>query len=1701
MPLIKSHSNYVLKSRHQEVNDGTIWERDITTIGGISSFPSGQVPVYNSGNFIITVRNDRGVQNKYNKSKWESHESGDTWTINDVNALVSSDETQDDTKIVLKQDYYDLRDFAYYGSLSELFRSSVGDILARFPGELYMTDHTVTYVDYSGDSPQEKDLIGSTYHELSNPYGIDIHSKSLPDNADPLRFFAEEGWKNYDYIPSNSTSGTPITSWATSLYVKKAINPTELDTTYGLNARNDLFYLMYLRGQLKETYDRSAAHEHLLSENEYLYSYGSGSVEWKFQNSGGTYAVQAKDYIGKQWVVDRDSVSRTSSNNYGMAKSGSTYISGTPAYCASYIKAKHDAVNQAWTDYAQCAAKNYSTVYENRYNQALEQYDEDVASAKTEQQNAYTTAKSNSGRSTSSETITHTTNLENITETYNTAIGNANNAHMTCLTSATKTRAESISAATRTKSEKDSKALDDLNTAKTKAQTDYNNSVSSANTQYSAATASCQSSYDTNIGYLEQECESRRVACSGDPSCLEEVEEYYNNQKSYFERIKDGCLYQASVNRSNLISQARSAYNLAISNAEDDYDMAIANNETEYNSAVHSAETAYTASVASCERTYETAKANALTASGTSYSQEITRHENRLTEITNTYNADITAADNRYSEKLTAALNTKNEKIKSAKIAYINSVSTQAYACESYAKSTLSSAGLTNASKYYSDPSIYATGNTVYEANFAYLSNYSRHAEMMRNAGNAAVDEQYVIYDALTCLDPNCFYSDFCSPDHIGKVTINGSINIEVAIGDEQRIYYLSTSAAGFRFRPNESYLTDFYNGCSNFQRLLVDPTTSPKYKATFSIIKENDFGYYRDLEDFIFPTAEGGYNLNADSYGFTQYTKHMVEVGEYYDELFTDNLYRNMTHESIKNFDWTRPRISDDGIGEEIELGADKMRKMLRIVAREFDEVKSYIDGIKNVNSVTYDERNNIPDYFLSDVLSDDGWDVKLVYPYLLDERYLEGDKYKMVPSGYTETEQLKNVYGSDNLHFERLFSQNTKNTIKPYSSGNTTDEQVKSGYFMTCCSGTSTKKTADGPVDVCANGRISFRIKQYSSEKEYTVFDAGNQFLRNMKINSLPILRRKGTLEGIEMVLGMFGLKSNRYDEKNYDYKVTEYSSFTKRIEDKWLEAKQMYEIDWYNSTKTIQYDYRSEFSSFIVKPNTYLSYQGLPIAFRDKVDAQNKVHRYLYPHFSKEEKIDGDPYFQMDGGWLAKSILGTNGSYNFQFDVDDNIVYNKAYNSAITSTESSDYFVDNAPIYKETVRAIRSVDTVQDLVSLPSDSLYNGQICYVNNVEDNVMSIDGLVYEIHEEYSGSTNGLSKYIILEVLNGYIGAGDKYFSEKVTVYDKYGTETDYYIGDKENGFEIKAYIKETGGTYSFVCHDDAYGVENYYVLTTKDGDTNYFKIGDTMFNQNLSDFAGFGWKRLTEDDEEYKRINVITNYYKGNNPHNGNLSYDSGHEYFTYFKRLFKYAEDNDKFDERCFDDYFTAIGTIPTFGFSGLIEDNEAIDQYTPYLIEDGKIHYFGHYKTVKDNSSSSSSARTDNIDKVRIYTDNDNTDKINGYKKIYSSTTTTVENYILNSKDNMVDKYSGYTDASLNAHFKWPSSAVTDEVTDQVMNNKRLTIEFNLHNEWYSQQGQCEMKYLDDIVMNYLTQMIPSTTIVDVVYFDKKTACTNC
>ena len=1007
MAYIKSHSNYVLKTKHQLTKDGTVWERDMTTIGGLNQYAKGQVPIYKSGNFIITVRGGDSSPRMYNTTNWDANKDGEVWTLNSLSSTTVSNSEDEEEKIVLKQDYYDLRDFAYYGSLTDLFQGSVTDALQRFPGELCTTSSstytlsTSTVLDPSNITDLTETEVGdSTYkYVISNPFSINLHSEHRPNDAKTLSYFADGGWENYEIIVSGNTY--QITNW--------------------------------------------------------------------------------------------------------------------------------------------------------------------------------------------------------------------------------------------------------------------------------------------------------------EPKAKE-----------------NGC------------------------------------------------------------------SANTL-----------------VSEVTLSYGASSTF-----------------------------------------------------------------------------------------------------------------------------KIGVFKIFNPKPVV-----VYLSATNDDSVHIRPKESFLKEFYKSCDNFQKILLNPKTKPKYNARFLVIKENDYGYYQEFENLIFPTSIGDYNLDCSSFGFSKYTKRMVELGEFYDARFSDNLYRNMTHEAITNFDWTFTRTYNEGDEEVYVEGGERIKCALRLFAREFDEIKSYIDGISLANTLTYDERGNMPDYLLTDSLVNDGWDVVSVVPY-------EGG--------------------------EGNFSNNISSSVTPYSSSHMSDT-VKNGYFV-----------------------------PYISEESYTFRDVNTEFMRRLRINSRYIWRNKGTVDGIRMILGMFGLKDYAWvnnGSSDYDYKIEEFVALSKPIKDE-LDAAHdnMYLIDWINSTKTISYPSLS---------NKYIPYQGLPLVYEDKNN-----ERWLYPYFDKNEALDGSPYFQMNGGWLSKTLTLENGGTpcSFQFNTDDKIV------SASTSEQ----------LYKETVKNIRQVDSLEKLLTQPSMMLSDGQVCYVSYIDPNMAIIDGKAYEISYEPNGDS--YSRYITFVVNNGAVKVSDSTLLEgELTVYSDSDNESDndvtYPLSDYADGFEIKAYIKQDD---TFQCKTNGMTITSFVIVNPSEY-TNYYCLDKVGYSQVLASQSGnnwgHGWRPLKSTDKEYLLSTIATNYGKGNNPHNGNMTYDNGSEYFKYFKQLFKYAYENDMFDERCYSDLSAYKKKIKKIGF-----------EITNEAYQDSKVHFFGKY---------------------------------------YKSGTTELSQKLVSDSDAYGSAYTK---------------------TEQVMNTKRLKITFKLRD---ASDKLCEIKYYDSIVMNYLTQMIPSTCILEVEY----------
>ena len=212
--------------------------------------------------------------------------------------------------------------------------------------------------------------------------------------------------------------------------------------------------------------------------------------------------------------------------------------------------------------------------------------------------------------------------------------------------------------------------------------------------------------------------------------------------------------------------------------------------------------------------------------------------------------------------------------------------------------------------------------------------------------------------------------------EKIGFIAIN-SMTIYIYQGPDNTKIYLHDSD-GWSIRPKQEIFNSFYNSLSKFEKVLLNIDSTPKYTATFNVITPTDYGIKTIQETFSFPQGDGSWNIGGDEEQFQSYMSRLFKIAEYYDEYYSDNMWRMMTHEAIKNFDWSfNKEINQDLVEKHIE-GGEKISKIIRLYGREFDEVKQYIDGISFVNNLNYQDKNTATNEMLPSLLENDGWSLK---------------------------------------------------------------------------------------------------------------------------------------------------------------------------------------------------------------------------------------------------------------------------------------------------------------------------------------------------------------------------------------------------------------------------------------------------------------------------------------------------------------------------------------------------------------------------------------------------------------------------------------------------------------------------------------------------------------------------------------------------
>lgn len=490
---------------------------------------------------------------------------------------------------------------------------------------------------------------------------------------------------------------------------------------------------------------------------------------------------------------------------------------------------------------------------------------------------------------------------------------------------------------------------------------------------------------------------------------------------------------------------------------------------------------------------------------------------------------------------------------------------------------------------------------------------------------------------------------------------------------------YSVTKGGGVRIRPKKEYIKKKLSELSEFEQYVVNRDSNPIYTMFLDYLYETDEGVRTYLKKYTLPSIHG-WNPDLQGTSFQTYYDDLLTLATFYDERQTGNLWRAMTHESIKNMDLTYQNGNSNDDSYDYAIGSTKMQNVINAFGRQLDSVKLYADTMKYLNNITYGSNSSAPDYTLSDKLENCGWEVTSVAPSL------------------------------------------------------------------------------DNTIVATING------------KTYTSSDVNIQFMKNLILNSKQILAHKGTRHGIEMLLSLFGLKSKTFVKENYDYEINEYVYKTDSFKDGLDEDGNKIErtlgvaeneleknggkfnVEKYNTWKKT-YEWEPDESS--VDEDTL---QGLPlniVEYSNKGEATTvaddattegdttaTTKKYIVPWFDKNISIDGDPYFEMGGGWMKIPFKKVN---------------NPITNEIVTISADT-----ATTIYNKSINNINVAKKIGDLLNFNKNEVYNDMIFYISDISD----IDSYLNNKTDEQDGSTgddgNGdeYTNYFILKNVDYYFSIG-----------------------------------------------------------------------------------------------------------------------------------------------------------------------------------------------------------------------------------------------------------------------------------------------------------------------------------------------------
>lgn len=447
--------------------------------------------------------------------------------------------------------------------------------------------------------------------------------------------------------------------------------------------------------------------------------------------------------------------------------------------------------------------------------------------------------------------------------------------------------------------------------------------------------------------------------------------------------------------------------------------------------------------------------------------------------------------------------------------------------------------------------------------------------------------------------------------------------------GDIVYIYNNKKYPPMTEIRPQQEYIDEYFANLKGFKRQLLRQDTTPFYSNKFITPSEENFVWFYPVKMYIWPSK--GYCIDISSSAFEEFINDMFDIGQNFDELWCDNLYRSMTHESIKNFDWTYSRDYYEGDAQDNIDGGERMQKIIRVFGRVFDDIKLYIDTLKNIRNTTYDKYKNSPEGLLSDEVSIKGIDVKstISADYDLDAQ---------ITAESLET----NVAEKDKCWVDESASELPK-------------------WYPT-------RRSEDIFCDVC-----------------------DNEMMRRILLSVKRIMQTKGTQQGIEMVFGLFGLgRGADYEIKEEAFFTKQMIPSEECVDGTrdWTEEKGAdwtaeASVDWKQVNSHKKGDLAVEINANKDLDLLYYEDSLSGVAMREVLLGRENTP-YLVPYYDSTQLYDGDLIFQGKGGWGKFIKRKDDDPLDDCFDYQETVSYLHVVGTVGELLAINPYTVDNNVIY---------------------------------------------------------------------------------------------------------------------------------------------------------------------------------------------------------------------------------------------------------------------------------------------------------------------------------------------------------------------------------------------------------------------------------